>query len=370
MSGPTTAVLVADTRALLMAAAGIRAAAALHAGYAQAADLRRRHQADRAAQHGQQSAAARQGYQALMQQIVAEERRFALMATNARHLGIDAQLQAARPVRPESGGDGESAVAALAAYLDGLRVLMDEVEVIFRTEGARLLHELPSALDEVGLPADMLAAFETGPSRAQRLLQRIAPLGPVPRPLIDLALEMDASGGGSRADLLDSQLRLQIQKHIEAIQQRQVQEASAIVVEQSLKDLGYQVEEIGSTLFVEGGVVHFRRQGWTDYMVRMRVNARAGEVNFNVIRALSADSATAQGQNEITVLDHLAEDRWCAEFPALLQTLAAKGLHLNVTRRLAAGEVPVQLVEAGKLPRFADEEQAAMAAERERGLPG
>ena len=67
--------------------------------------------------------------------------------------------------------------------------------------------------------------------------------------------------------------------------------------------------------------------------------------------------AVEQADNEHSVLDHLAEDRWCAEFPALLQALDVRGIHLNVTRRLEAGELPVQLVQKDKLPGFADEEE-------------
>lgn len=44
---------------------------------------------------------------------------------------------------------------------------------------------------------------------------------------------------------------------------------AAIVLEQSLRDLGYAIEE---TLFVEGGVAHFQRPEWGDYFVRLRVD--------------------------------------------------------------------------------------------------
>ena len=110
---------------------------------------------------------------------------------------------------------------------------------------------------------------------------------------------------------------------------------------------------VAKTVFVAGGLVHFRRPGWGDYQVRLRLDAQAKSVNFNVVRAVDA------GNNERSVLDHVAEDRWCAEFPALLKALAARGLHLEVTRRLAAGELPVQFVERSKLPRFADEASEA-----------
>jgi len=102
--------------------------------------------------------------------------------------------------------------------------------------------------------------------------------------------------------------------------------------------------------------VHFRRRDWGDYMVRLRVDAATGEANFNVVRAVDA------GVSERSVLDHIAEDRWCAEFPALLKTLEARGVRLDVTRRLAAGELPVQLVERRKLPKFAQEESGAPIA--------
>jgi hypothetical protein len=96
--------------------------------------------------------------------------------------------------------------------------------------------------------------------------------------------------------------------------------------------------------------------------------APSGGINFNVVRAVDAD----QLEGEASVQDRLAEDRWCAEFPALLKALAARGVRLEVTRRLEAGELPVQRVARERLPRFA-EDQASLstAAPRlmERPLP-
>jgi hypothetical protein len=86
-------------------------------------------------------------------------------------------------------------------------------------------------------------------------------------------------------------------------------------------------------------------------MVRLRIDPKQKTANFNVIRAV------AEGENERSVMDHIAEDRWCSEFPALLKALEARGLSLQVTRRLEAGELPVQLVLASKLPQFLEEEQ-------------
>ncbi|MDH4234438.1 MAG: hypothetical protein OEV15_04815 [Gallionella sp.] len=159
-----------------------------------------------------------------------------------------------------------------------------------------------------------------------------------------IALEQVAAG----IRLLDEPTRAITKAALEefkAARQREEQEAIALVLEQSLRDLGYEVDDIGQTLFVSGGMVHFQKQAWQNYHVRMRVNTAEKSVNFNVVRAQSSGDA-AQDKR----LDYLAEDRWCAEFPALLKTLEARGVKLNVTRLLQAGEVPVQVVDAATLP--------------------
>ena len=156
---------------------------------------------------------------------------------------------------------------------------------------------------------------------------------------------MDAALRGAAQHTLDSAA---------ADREQSEHEAAALVLQESLRDLGYEVEDIEATLFVDGGAVHFRRAGWDNYFVRLRVNPREHTVNFNVVRA-RGDEETAERRR----LDALAEDRWCAEFPRLLQTLAARGLDLDVTRRLEAGEVPVQVVDRAGLPAIAADDDAA-----------
>lgn len=141
-------------------------------------------------------------------------------------------------------------------------------------------------------------------------------------------------------------------EEIEAARQREEQEAISLVLEQSLRDLGYEVDDISQTLFVSGGTVHFQKQAWQNYHVRMRVSTADKTVNFNVVRAQGSGDATQDKRQ-----DYLAEDRWCAEFPALLKTLEARGVKLNVTRLLQAGEVPVQVVDAATLPTAHAEEE-------------
>ena len=158
------------------------------------------------------------------------------------------------------------------------------------------------------------------------------------------ALERVAAG----VERLDDTLRDAAQDLLDdaaATRATREQEAAAYVLEQSLRDLGYEVEDIEATLFCDGGVVHFRRAGWENYFVRMRIDPRERTANFNVVRA-SGDEDTAERRR----LDAVAEDRWCAEFPRLMETLASRGLAMDVTRRLGAGEVPVQVVDGASLP--------------------
>lgn len=185
---------------------------------------------------------------------------------------------------------------------------------------------------------------------ARRLLSELEEGAPA---ALVAALERVAAG----VDPLDDALRADVERLLAtaaADRERADQEAAAQVLEQSLRDLGYEVEDIQSTLFVDGGTVNFRRAGWDRYFVRLRVSAEEHTVNFNVVRA-RGDDETAERRR----LDALAEDRWCAEFPALMRTLAARGLTLDVTRRLGAGEVPVQVVDPSTVPAIRDDAEAA-----------
>lgn len=164
------------------------------------------------------------------------------------------------------------------------------------------------------------------------------------------ALEAAAAGLAPLAPAQQAAAR----KFLEAARQaraRLEQEAAAQVLEQSLRDLGFDVEDIENTLFVEGGVAHFQRQGWEDYHVRLRLDPRENTLNFNVVRPRGMEESAVRKRQ-----DFLAEERWCAEFPKLQQTLAARGIAFKVLRQLGAGEVPVQTVDPASLPKRREED--------------
>jgi hypothetical protein len=347
MSGPITVIVTANPAAALLGAAAIAAANAIQEGYARAADVHEQNRSAAESNREKQADARAQGQAELESEAVRAEAGLKQMMDLAGQLDISGQLKISPPARPV-GHDP----LALGVYIRGLDHLAEELKSILLTEAARQqrdLNDLPEGL--VVSEAIMQSGRTLGVSA--RLLARIAHLGSIPDDLAALARELDDALPGQRADLLATELRGRIQALAEAAQQNLLSEATGVIVMHSLKDLGYQVEDVANTLFVEGGVMHFRRSGWGDYQIRMRVDAKSATMNFNVIRAVDA------GNNERSVLDHLAEDRWCAEFPALLKSLEAYGVNLNVTRRLAAGELPVQLVAREKLPRFAAEEAGA-----------
>lgn len=345
MSGPTTVIVTGNPAVVLLAASAIRAAQAVLQAHDQAQALKDEQQVQGRLRQQRLRDATEQGQAAVQGAVAQAQGRFEQLSALAQRLGLSEQVHATRPAPPAVGDS-----AAAGAYVSALQQLNEELQSILLTEAARQQQEPALGPDFSAASAAAAAREQT---LSQRLLSRLAHLEAVPEPMHQLARALDQCPPGARAQLLATELRAQIQAHAQALQQQQLQQATALVLEHSLKELGYQVQELSHTLFVEGGVVHFRRSGWGRYMVRMRIDAHAGSANFNVVRAV------AQGDNEASVLDHLAEDRWCAEFPALLKALQARGLDLTVTRRLQAGEVPVQCVAEGQLPAFADDEAAS-----------
>jgi len=332
MSGPTTAILVADPVAVLLSAAGIRAAMAVREGYQRSAGLSERHRAEHTSRLQQQRDAVQKGQIALQQQLNDAESEFNRLLQLGQRLGATEKIQSDRPAATKNDPAGT---------LLALQVYNAEIKTILMTQFAR-------QPDWESAEPDFSSAAET--TVAQRLLGRISHLGALPQPIQNLAVQLRLNLPPQRLALLESELRRQVQLHLEQSQQQAVQQASALILRHTLNELGYQVEEFSDTLFVDGGVVHFRRHDWGNNMVRLRVNDKTHAVNFNVVRAVQ------NAGNERSVLDHIAEDRWCAEFPALLKAMEARGLGLDVTRRLEAGELPVQQVDSALLPTFAEPE--------------
>ncbi len=254
---------------------------------------------------------------------------------------------------------GRLELAAGATLPPALEALARQIVLAPSLERAEALAtELRRAVQE---ERDAREAQVVDAAAAARLLAALP--AEAPEPLLR-ALEAVAAG----TVRLDARLRAAAEDVLDeaaADAGRQAETAAATVLEESLRDLGYEVDDIEATLFADGGTVHFRRAGWDNYFVRLRVAPTERTINFNVVRA-RGDEENAERRRQ----DALAEDRWCAEFPRLMATLAARGLALDVTRRLEAGAVPVQVVDAASLPAIAPMESTQMPpAPQARELP-
>lgn len=416
MSGPATAAFsLAPFGAVILAAQAIKEAQAMGAEYEAVLAQTREREQQRLAQRQVQQAAAGERLAALQARVEGLERRvlrlgalcqqtpdLPLKPCGAGMAAWSAHVRALEVMLERL----ESEVAASAGQ--GVRQALASVGDSPDLEGVLALY-LARRQQLQGLaPADVEVWRQT----VERILARLElPRGEaLPARLETLAREVILAASPARAELLANELRLQVQllrqdqaaarqeaeqaqQWLESLpdaapaslknmleevaaglarldaatrqnvsellaaasaeQQRAATAAAAVVLEQSLKDLGYQVEEVAETLFVEGGMLHFQRPGWEGYYVRLRLNAREQTLNFNVVRARqehAADEASAEQKR----LDFMAEERWCAEFPQLMATLAARGIKLDLTRLLGAGELPVQTVAPESLPRLDD----------------
>lgn len=365
MSGPITVTFGLDLGVLLLARHTIGEARAMKREYGEVlAQLRRREAELALTQEGRQAART--------ERIGATRREAARLASRVerlRRVAGDLPEVAARIPQAVPGAPREDDDTAWDDYLRALDAAAGELEALLLQSGgagARRMLEALAPTTPAPSVHDTLAAYvrerqgEPGldPSQSERFREtaarvlgrlELAPGEALPHELEGLARAIVLAPSVERAEALASELRLAVQQSRDARQR----DAAACVLEQSLRDLGYEVEDIEATLFAGGGTVHFTRPGWENYFVRMRLDPREHTANFNVVRA-SGGEDTAERRR----LDALAEDRWCAEFPRLMETLAARGIRMDVTRRLGAGEVPVQGVDSSSLPRMQAPENA------------
>jgi hypothetical protein len=113
------------------------------------------------------------------------------------------------------------------------------------------------------------------------------------------------------------------------------------VLNDVISKLGYDVEDEVSTLFINGGSVHFQKPDWKDYWVRIRVDERQNSFNMNVVRLVDRDEPPTK---ERLLADKTIEEKWCGEFEAILEEFKKAGLMSRILRREAPGTFPVQTV--------------------------
>lgn len=329
---------------------------------------------------------------------------------------------AARVQRPAAPADNVESIEAYARELsaeasrlqtalrDSLgeaaqRANAESLELVARPKTAAELLDAFVAQAQAARPQDAADGSEQRRERALRVLGRLSneAANSIPPDMETLMADMIGAPSALRAEALELELRLRVQRHNEehTRRQRELEEARALleflpdalatdaarqdlelvlaglaaltdalrhrvreavaayqarlaeerrqgasrVLADTLKDLGYAMDGIENTLFVEGGVAHFNKAEWGEYYVRLRVDPREQTVNFNMVREREGGEA-----GERRAADQAAENSWCDGLPQLLKTLEARGLPMKLQRRLAAGAMPVQVVEPGAIP--------------------
>ena len=129
--------------------------------------------------------------------------------------------------------------------------------------------------------------------------------------------------------------------------EQKIREQSAKIVKESLEDLGYEVEGIGGTLFVEGGLAHIHREEWGDqYYVRLRVMPNEQYLSFNMVRVQESG-----GNEEVYRKNDAAmETSWCSGHQRLMDALRTRGIDNRLERHAEAGEIPMQTVSSATVP--------------------
>jgi len=266
---------------------------------------------------------------------------------------LDAYVAQARAARPQAAADGpeqrrERALRVLGRLSnEAANSIPPDVEALMSE-----MIEAPSAVRAEALELELrlrVQRFNEEHARRQRDLEEArALLESLPDALATDAarqdLELVLAGLSALTDALRQRVREAIAAYRAELAEERRQGASRVLTN-TLKDLGYATDGIENTLFVEGGVAHLNKAEWGDYYVRLRVDPREHTVNFNMVREREGGEA-----GDRRAADQAAENSWCDGLPQLLKTLEARGLPMKLQRHLAAGAMPVQVVEPGAIP--------------------
>lgn len=151
---------------------------------------------------------------------------------------------------------------------------------------------------------------------------------------IQQKLQEVASGNGRLGPELRASVAEAQRAEDEAARQRG--EVTTGIVRDALKNLGYTVEPIDDTMFVSGGVAHFRKQGWDEsYYVRLKVDSNKARMDLDLV-----STAPSERGDKETV------SAWCGSsgVPELNAALQEKGLTTAIVRDVSLASQPVERI--------------------------
>jgi hypothetical protein len=104
-------------------------------------------------------------------------------------------------------------------------------------------------------------------------------------------------------------------------------------LEESLRELGYDIQAGFETSLASDGSALARRAGWTEHAVRVLLDPSTNEFRVHIVR---------DDKPQLIGSDNVAREReLCADRPALEQALAARGVQVDPTELIEPGVVPV-----------------------------
>lgn len=140
-------------------------------------------------------------------------------------------------------------------------------------------------------------------------------------------------------------LAARVQAIRESALKRVNDEYAGKVIREELQRLGYDVRQEFSTLFVRGGQAVVNRPEQPEYAVQMDVDAARGILNLAVVRHEGTQQATPA---ERRLRDKAAEERWCTDHDKLRAAMRARGVNGRILKRSPPGDQPVKTATATK----------------------
>jgi hypothetical protein len=142
---------------------------------------------------------------------------------------------------------------------------------------------------------------------------------------------------------LGAGLKAKAERAAQIVRQRAERTRVVEILDETLLEMGYEVDEEFSTLSVEGGALCFRMPQLGDYAVQLNLHPEDARLNLNVVRHGRADQPPTADQKQ---MDREMEARWCHEVEPLLACMKRRGIDVQITRRKAPGEIPVKVLQS------------------------
>lgn len=181
------------------------------------------------------------------------------------------------------------------------------------------------------------AAAESRRRRTRAIDDLLAGLGDVGEDEAMLRnLLLDERADGRQIEALAAEVdraRMAVQANAEAAKREADRTHVAGALEESLRELGYDIQSGFDTALAAGGSALARRSGWTEHAVRVLLDPSTNELRLHVVRD---DKPQLLGSENVA-----RERELCADRPALEQALAARGVQVDPTELIEPGVVPV-----------------------------